>query len=322
MPLKLGDRNPTVRRWREVMAARFAGYARIHGPLPTDTDEFGPRAEAWQTEYESRTFQPLDGIVSDDDLRALGIPAPEDTRPVLLTVSGTGVPWWVGPDADVARRLGDVYLWRPVGPPYTAQAFPMGPSVANGVTEATRILEEERQRIERYGLSMIGYSQGAIVTSELWEYHIKPVTGRLHWVKDHVRGAVTFGNPMRETGKVWPDPGGQMPSAKSHGIADQLMVDTPDWWRNYAHKGDLYTDCEGDSGEMKTAIYKVVMMSRVFSGPDSILRQLLEIGVNPTFELIALIRAVLDAGLFFIRGTTPHTNYNIDPATDFLRSVT
>ena len=51
MTLKLGDRNETVRRWRQVMNAMFGGtpqhpglYARLHGPLPTDTDVFGQRA--------------------------------------------------------------------------------------------------------------------------------------------------------------------------------------------------------------------------------------------------------------------------------------
>ena len=75
MPLRIGDRNESVRRWREVMAKRFAGYARTRGALPTDTDEFGPRAQSWQLEYEIRTGQPQDGVVSDDDLRALGVPS-------------------------------------------------------------------------------------------------------------------------------------------------------------------------------------------------------------------------------------------------------
>lgn len=170
-------------------------------------------------------------------------------------------------------------------------------------------------------IALAGYSQGAIVTAECWEYDIKPDNGRLHWAKDYVVKAVAWGNPMREAGKAYPDAGAAMAGPKSHGIADQLMVDTPSWWRNYAHKGDLYTDCEGDSGEMKISIYKVIMGTRVFSGPDSLLAQVLEVATSPLFETIAMFRAMLDAGMFFAGGTGPHVNYDIGPAINYLRST-
>ncbi len=126
---------------------------------------------------------------------------------------------------------------------------------------------------------------------------------------------------MRETGKAWPDPGGPVAPPQSHGIADRLMVDTPAWWRDYAHAGDLYTDCRGDSGEHKTAIYKAVMGTRVFTGPDSLLSQVVEIVARPVPETIALYRAIIDAGLFFGGRTGPHVNYSIEPAIDYLRSL-
>jgi hypothetical protein len=59
MPLRLNDHNESVRTWRRIMNARFGGlYTRLHGPLPTDTDQFGPRAVEWQKEYQIRTHQP------------------------------------------------------------------------------------------------------------------------------------------------------------------------------------------------------------------------------------------------------------------------
>jgi hypothetical protein len=208
----------------------------------------------------------------------------------------------------------------------------MNPSVQNGRNELCFQFErdepgfEHRRRVEQYGAVLIGYSQGAIATSQCWEYDIKPEGGRLHWAKDHILKAVTFGNPMREQGKAFADPGAPMAGPNSHGIADQLMVDTPSWWRNYAHKGDLYTDCEGESGEDKTAIYKVVIGARIFSGPDSLLAQVLEVlGVThdsgQLSEAIAIFQAVMDGGMFFAKGTGPHVNYNIGPAIDFLRDL-
>jgi hypothetical protein len=104
----------------------------------------------------------------------------------------------------------------------------------------------------------------------------------------------------------------------SHGIADQLQQDTPAWWRNYAHKGDLYTDCEGQSGEDKTAIYKIIMGTRVFKGPDNLLAQFLELAKDPVPEATGMFKAIVDAGLFFARGTGPHVNYSPQAAIDYL----
>ncbi|EUA66364.1 gp10 domain protein [Mycobacteroides abscessus subsp. bolletii 1513] len=82
--IRIGDRNETVRRWRAVMNDWFGPlYTRLLGPLPQDTDEFGPRAALWAAEYQRRTGQIPTGQVSDDDLRALGItPRP---RPPIAT---------------------------------------------------------------------------------------------------------------------------------------------------------------------------------------------------------------------------------------------
>lgn len=256
------------------------------------------------------------------DVGLLPRPAGPDTRPVLLTVCGTGVPWWVGPDADIARALEKRYRWRPVA--YPAAPFPMGKSIDAGVAEAIRICEEERAAIERYGASVIGYSQGAYIIAVLWETHIKPENGRLHWMAAHMIKAVAIGNPKREKGKVWPDPGAEMAGPNTCGVDEENMVDTPSWWRNYAHKGDLYTAAEDDeSRENKTACWKVIRGTKVFSGPDSLLSQVLEaLGVKQDagqiVEIIGIFKAILDAGMFFGKGTGPHVNYSVQPAIEFL----
>jgi hypothetical protein len=244
---------------------------------------------------------------------------PVDTRPLLFTVCGTGVPWWgPGPDSDVARAVEGRWRWQPVG--YPAQPFPMNPSVQAGRLELIRLFELHRARIEKYGAGLIGFSQGAIVICETWLDDVLSETGRLRWAKSSILKAATFGSPMREAGKVWADEGALPASPTSHGIADRLMVNTPTWWRDYAHKGDLYAEVEGDAGEFKTAIYKIVMGARIMQGPDSILAQVLELTQAPATEAIAAMQAILKAGMFFVKGTGPHLNYDTRPAIDHLLS--
>ena len=155
---------------------------------------------------------------------------------------------------------------------------------------------------------------------ETWLDDIAAETGRLRWAKGGILKAAAFGNPMREAGKVWADGGAPPASITSHGIADRLMVNTPTWWRDYAHTGDLYAEVEGDAGEFKTAIYKVIMGARIMQGPDSILAQVLELTQAPATEAIAAMQALLKAGMFFVRGTGPHLNYDTRPAIDHLLS--
>lgn len=324
MALRVGSTGPLVKAWQETMVRRFRSYAKAADGTTLKADSyFGFDDRDVQKEYQRRTNQGQTGEVSDQDLVALGLiqPTPRDTRPMLFTVCGTGVPWWVGPDADTARAVESKWKWQPIG--YPAAMFPMGPSVANGREELCHQIELWRFEIEQFRqhkIALAGYSQGATVTSECWEFDIKPPKGRLHWAHDYMVKAVTWGNPMREKGKAWPDPGAPIANPNSHGIADRLMENTPDWWRNYAHHSDLYTECEGESGEDKTAIYKIVMGTRMLAGPNSIVAQLVEAGVNPLSGGLGIVKAVLDAGLFFGRQTGPHVNYDIVPAIAYLLS--
>lgn len=323
--LGLGDASPEVARLKDHLRRKFS-YAK-HLTFSTHYD---PPMVAVVTEMQSR-YQaagqlPADryipGVVNLETKYVCGfLPRPprEDDRPVLFTVCGTGVPWWVGPDADTARAVEDRYRWQPIG--YRAAPFPMAPSAREGRAELIAQIEKHRPQIERGGAAMIGYSQGAIVTSEAWLIDIAPQGGRLHWFKPHLRKAITFGNPMREQGRVWADPGGAPAAPNSRGIADQLMVDTPTWWRDYAHKGDLYTDVEGESAEWKTAIYKVVLGARIMQGPDSLLAQILELTEAPVREIMAMFQAILDAGLFFAAKTGPHINYSPSAAANYLRAA-
>ena len=326
----LGDVTEEVRRLRSHLRHKFS-YARHLG----DSDRYDQPmvevvAEMQRRYQEAGTLPPgkyTPGIINYATKVAMGFvrPAPPpDARPLLFTVCGTGVPWWIGPDADTARAVEDVYRWQPVG--YPAQAVPMGPSIAAGKDELENQLHRHRDQVERCGMALAGYSQGAIVISELWEEQIKPIEGRCRWAYQHLTKAVTWGNPARERGRAWPDIGGPVSPQSNGGVTGNLMVDTPSWWRNYAHKGDLYTDCPPDeSGENRTAIWAVIRDGSLLKGPDSLLRQVLEVtGVardgHRLAETIGVVKAMMDALVFFGKRTAPHLNYSTAEAIAYLRS--
>lgn len=326
LSIRQGDKNELVRQWRAVMNARFAGYARTRGPLPEDTNEFGPRARSWQQEYELRTKQFPDGEVSDSDLRALGlstaVPDPQHSdQGVLYTVHGTGQPDPMGPGlpADTARAVLDIYDWQGIGN-YSAAAFPMWPSVLQGVAE----LNNQIDRYPGREINLAGYSQGAIVVGQVLKHDIMNPQGRLHHRLDDVRKVVFWGNPMRQKDIAsfdqWIHP---IAPPGTHGILTEDLLegleDAPFEVRDYAHEGDMYAcNRDNDTDEYKRAICKIVMEATdFFEGPDSIVSQLTELGQRPLQEGIAMATAMIQAIQFFMGSAH---GYNIGPAIEFLRS--
>lgn len=330
--LGLGDVSDEIGRIKSFMRRKFASYAGHLADTNRYDEQMTTAVATMQANYNAAgklaTGLYLSGVINAETKYVMGyLPRPVvDTRPLLVTVCGTGVPWWVGPDADTARACETTHFWQPVG--YPATAFPMGKSITAAIDEChvqfnrTDPGFQHRERIEKHGLALAGYSQGAVVISELWEDHIKPEGGTLHWAKPYLTKAVTWGNPNREQGKVYPDFGGSpMASLTSQGVSSTGMRDTPDWWRNYAHTGDLYACAEpGKSQEDKAAIWAIVRDLNIFTGPDSLLAQVLELTQNPIPDTIAAFQAIIDAGMFFAKQTGPHVNYGIQPAIDYLRS--
>lgn len=211
MPLRLGDRNSSVRAWRHVMNTRFGGlYTRLHGPLPDDTDQFGPRAAQWQQEYQKRTQQTvLDGVVSDNDLRALGVPLP---LPKLYPVQGVG---------------GD------------STAF-LNPPSAHSFNKATDQFAAEGHRLHTLlrqngpaNLIVGGYSMGGVSVKKFLDT-IPP-----EWRSD-VKLVYTFGDPSM------PDKGSLLGDMPGRGISDNPQ---PDWvldrYYSFAIPGDWYPQANG-----------------------------------------------------------------------------
>lgn len=323
MSIKLGDRGPTVRQWRGVMSKRFAGYARIHGDLPLDTDLFGARAQAWQKEYQVRTGQAAhygaaNGIVSDHDLEGLGIklPGPSRAKPVLFTVEGHMSDMFVGPCAETARILEQqgVCRWQPVGYNNTAMPF----DNQSGVQELARLLNDKSLLPPGTPWGMAIFSQGGIVGSRFFMEQIR--SGPLNWRLKDFRGCLAHGNPYRENGVVaeWiPDP----PRAGTQGISDVRMTNTPASWKEVARTGDLYTENTTDAaGLNKTAIYKIVAEGSFFGGPAAILTRVLAILGNIPLEMIPVVMSII-SGVMFLANMEPHGGYDLGPGIEHMRRV-
>lgn len=327
--LGLGDSLPEVRDIKEFMRRKFS-YARNLSNTSIYDQQMVDAVVEMQKRYAAAgTLKPgkySPGVINYATKIAMGLippPAPVDTRPVLFTVCGTSVPWWVGPDADTARAVEDKYLWQPIG--YPAQAMPMGPSIQAGKDELAVQMNRHRQRIEKYGYALAGYSQGAIVVCETWEFEILPNDGRMSWARPFLRKGVTWGNPMRPRGDVTPDAGGPPSPPANGGITPTLMTSTP-LFKHFAHAGDLYTDVEpGQSLENKQACWAIIRDGDFLSGPNSILRQVLELGggVDGTqiAELTGMVKAMLDALVFFGKQTQPHTSYTTGEAITYLKAA-
>ena len=251
-------------------------------------------------------------------------------RRTIFTVSGTAAPWdWTYP-ADIARALGDRWFdWQGVS--YPATAFPMGPSTRIGIAEHARLLEVREREAHDAGrpFEWVGayYSQGAMVGSAI--YKMCDPGGPLERFRDSCKAVATLGNPCREKGVAngnkfagWP-----APSASSRGIAtaSERMVDTPPWWFDFAHPGDIYTDTpDNQVGEDMTMIYRVVQdVKNIVIGPDSGLEQVLELLQSPLREMPAAVIAIINGLRFIARPipTEPHVNYDITPAVRYLDHI-
>ena len=331
MSLKLGDRNETVRKWRAVMNARFGPlYARLRGELPADTDQFGPRAKAWQEEYERRTGQPVDGIVSDADLAALGIKR-AGARPLVFTVEGHLSNMFAGPVADTATQLEaeDICHHQPIG--YNNGAIPFDNK--SGVDQLDRLFGQSKMDNgvpfplgTKYVLS--GFSQGMIVVTDFIVNSLQP--GQLHAprMKDCL-GLLAYGNPCRTAGSVAPWSVAQAGPRENFGLdplirLDKLGIQLPFPVMDVYREGDIFTDNEPtEAGELKAAVYQAVARGDILSNPYSICAQLAQLFTVTFAEVWAIFVAITSGVRFLATGNTnPHYSpFNITGGKDWVRSL-
>jgi len=328
MPLQLGDRNESVRRWRHVMNARFGPlYTRLQGPLPEDTDEFGPRARAWQQEYERRTLQPVDGIVSDDDLRALKIAIPA-ARPIIFTVEGHLSNMFFGPAADTATQLEQqgVCWHQPVG--YNNAALPF--DNRSGINELARLVGSTDVNGRPFPpgtpWGLVSFSQGAMIASDFMAQQVLPENGPLRWRLNDFRRGLAFGNPRREQGKCCPWAQSPPPPG-THGIMDKLFVTTgtpiADRWQEHPNSGDMFAAIGNTQADKdKTAIAKIVTENSWIGGEAALFARVLNLFGDPVGGSFAAIRASFEAIKFLASNPNPHYSTISTPGdVEWMRGV-
>jgi hypothetical protein len=308
--LGLGDISPEIRKIKTFMRKKFRSYA---GHL-ADTDVYDQQMVEAVMEMQRRYGLPPTGIIGASLKEKMGYwkpPPPPDNRPVLFTVCGTGVPWWVGPDADVARAVEHKWRWQPVG--YPATPFPMNGSVKLGRGELKHLIN-----INLGPFALCGFSQGAIVCGQVYKHDLLDPAGDLHDRLPDLKRALMFGNPMRQKGVVaeWI---GNKPTGR--GISNDRIENTPAWWKEATNKGDIYGDTpDDDTGEFQEAIFHIVM-NNWFSGGNSIFAQVFEITSRPLPEVISAVKAIVNGIMFIGKGTGPHINHELGPAIEHMRAA-
>jgi hypothetical protein len=212
------------------------------------------------------------------------------TQPVIITVNGTGVPdpfgpgfagdvgraWAYDPWTALANNVAGIdyetgAYWQPIG--YPASVYPMGPSVETGRNEVNRQIG---LRPRGTPLFLLGYSQGAIVTGEVWAQDILAPHGVHHDRLPDVKGIINFGDPLRCPGMAHGNTVAGLPQptdkdgVTTGGIAgphDLTPEQTPDYLLSCALDGDLYACCpvsddpwhhEAPAGKTETGIYRIV----------------------------------------------------------------
>lgn len=261
----------------------------------------------------------VDGVLDYATQDALGLLV--RVKPVIFTVHGTGMPDPEGPGypADVARQVMDLYDWQPIGN-YPAAPFPMLDSINKGRAEL--VLQLRRRLTNGRKGVLIGYSQGAIITSLVWKHDILDSAGSLHDLKDQIILSITWGNPSREVAKANGNEFAGWTVPQGRGITEDRIQDTPDWWYDFAHAGDLYTNTPDDlSGKNDTAIWKIIE-SLNFVGAGALLPRLGEIASEGIPGWQSIGQSILSAGAFFLSNpaTLEHINYDTGPAVALLRA--
>lgn len=249
-----------------------------------------------------------------------------------LSVNGTGVDMWTGFPADIGRALDPtLFYWQPVG--YPAATFPMGPSVDAGVTELVRQLTD----VHPTGPIVLGgYSQGMLVVCIVWRDYILNPAGSLHHRLGDVIGIVGYGNPMRcpgiANGNVYAGQAipADLDEQEAGGIAGPqcLTADqTPAFFMDFANDGDLYASApvgsnpwanESNVGHDETLIYNIVQNFTV-ANVAAIVQEVIAVLTDPWDQVIPLIQAIYNGGLFFSMGANaPHYQYQTGPAIAWL----
>lgn len=331
----LGDnssRDFTVRKVKALMRKKFASYA---GNL-ADTNLFDQQMfdAVWEMQrryHEQGKLHEPNGILDLDTEIVMGYkqPAPE-VLPIIFTVEGHLSSMFVGPCAFTAQVLEaqGVCHVKPIG--YDNVALPFNnrsgidelchqlslSAIEGPLDPAGRPIMWPFPSGTPWGL--MSFSQGAIIGSEVLLDHLRPEGGSLHWRYKDLRRAIAFGNPYREKNVIaeWvPDP----PAHDTQGISDVRIDNTPAFWKEHSRHGDLYAEnTDDESGRLETSVYKAVQAE--WTGDGSLFAALFRIFTQPASEILPLVKALLDGGMFLLN-MSPHGTYNLAPCVEWMRGV-
>lgn len=226
----------------------------------------------------------------------------------IFTVNGFRGDLWLGPQADVGRYLSNQNLniayWQPIG--YDNGQFPLGGGARSGLDELHHQLEEHPGPF-----LTSAWSLGAIVTVEL----LREMRGggrNAHRLPDW-KCATTFGNPYRQADHWSPQSGiGAVPNPGGAGIGGPRynLTDSPEWWLDYAHTGDMYTCCDtGPRGDDQRIIFDIVLEK--WSGFTlDLWEECMEVVSKPLQAAPSILWAIIEAIIFYGGGTKQHVNYD------------
>lgn len=306
------------------MLRRFRSYAiGVDGQPLRNDGYFGYDEAKVQREYQRRTHQLPDGVVSDRDLGALGL-----TQPVIFTVEGHRSNLWFGPCADNARRQqqeGRAY-WQPVW--YDCNALPFNNK--NGVQSLTHlaggeVLPDGTPFPPGTPWGIIGFSQGAMVVSDFLEQRI--LKGPLQWRLKDLKRSLCLGNPRREFGKCAPWADNPPPLNTGGILLSGQFVTTGTALEGIhaenANANDMFTqNTFDDAGLNKEAIARIVTQNSWAGGPSAILSRVLAILGNVPVGSIGAIKAIVQSIMFLASNPNPHYTTIAEPGdVEWMRGV-
>lgn len=332
MTLQVGDRNETVRLWRQRMNDWFGPlYTRLLGPLPTDTDQFGPRAKSWQEEYERRTGQPVDGVVSDTDLLGLRIPVnARKNLPLFVTAEGHQSDMFRGPVADTATFLEREGRCHHLPTWYNNGAIPFdNQSLVNELARRLGQTVQDNGVPSPAGTPILlgGFSQGMIGMYDFLEQYMMPGKPLAWRMKDFI-GGLWYGNPCRGTDSIaaWAVSG--IKKRGTHGLDPYkrfgapgcvpTLPNTVDVYRG----GDIFAENGDDqSSQMKAAVYEAVARGKFIGSPITLAAKIAGMFTISFDEVLGVVLAIVSGISFLGDNPNPHYSpYDISGGLDWARS--
>lgn len=283
--LRVGSTDATtgglVSKWQRKLLGNFPGYSRevaapyTGKPLVVD-GTFGYPDRDWQKVYQAHTGQTPDGVVTDADLKALGLsggaivtPPPPKPRKRHLAVVYRGTGGVIGQDyvSRVCQGAGDLVREENPDFPATMGGIPVGATQdgINGVSMAkavdigeesgSRLIERELAADPELGIVVGGYSAGAVAAARIRASLLTPGARLNRYGKNYVC-SFSLGDPTRPFGGSWY----MGPRLAGQGISSWRFGDVNDARHCWlTHPDDMYGNIPlGVTGDIMDDAYDLV----------------------------------------------------------------